>query len=271
MANLTPEVPVTNAGFKYINGMSLVLSPASATTLLIYPGICRDSTNINDILISTTGEEGTNLPISVSLASSGAGGLDVGTVATNTVYAVYAIGSSTNQIGTGQPYSAYPGSALLSLSMTTPVLPFGYDMFRRIGSIATYTDTTTKIRPFTQVGTGATRKMLWVTPVAATVTAGASTTNAAVGINATPNIPALATTVYLLTSLTPGAAGHTVSVLPTGGAAAAVYAQMSGPVAAVVSTGVLECPCSATPQIDYRVSVNTAAVAFSVLGYDDQL
>ena len=66
-----------------------------------------------------------------------------------TMYAVYAIGSSTNQAylvnyspinqvpPVELPYSAYPGAALLSANFVQPTLPQGYDMFRRIGTVTT--------------------------------------------------------------------------------------------------------------------------------------
>lgn len=284
MANLLPEIPAVNAQSLYINGLQLSNDAATPNTILgVASGACRDSTNVNDIFLPATvynpvtGIYDAN-PITINTARSGAGGLDAGAIAASTVYAVYAIGSSTNQIGNGQPISAYPGSAMLSTNFTTPVLPYGYDMFRRIGAIAT--TAASAIRPFTQVGTGATRRMMSALPLAA-VTGAGSATNASATINALPFIPAISTMVHLKVSLTPATAGDTILFVPTGAATTSIYAQLSGSVAAVPTIGTLSCPCSATPQISYR-GTNIAgsdgagagtAVPLSVwvLGYDDQL
>lgn len=281
MANLIPEIPAVNAQSLYINGLQLSNDATTPNTILnVASGACRDSTNVNDIFLpATVYNPVTGLyvanPITINTARSGAGGLDTGTIAAATVYAVYAIGSSTNQIGNGQPISAYPGSAMLSTNFTTPVLPYGYDMFRRIGTVSTAAGGAT-LRLFTQIGNGATRKVLFAVPLATGVTAGSSATNASIAINTAPSVPPIATTVYFKVSLTPTTAGDTIVLVPTGAAAADIYAQISGSVAAVTTIGVVSCPCSATPQVSYR-GTNAAGTGaaitttIAVMGFDDQL
>ncbi|MEO6077571.1 MAG: hypothetical protein ABIP54_02180 [Candidatus Andersenbacteria bacterium] len=262
MAAPVPETPMVNAGLLYVSGLQLSNDATTPLTLLdVAAGACRDSTNTNDIVVSSA--------VVVNLAGTGALGIDTGTVAASTMYAVYAVGSSTNQIGNGQPVSAYPGTVLLSLSFTQPTLPFNYDMFRRIGTVVT--DSSSHILAFRQDGSGQNRRMTYATPIATAITAGNATTNTSVVINTTPTVPAIATLVHFSIGLTPTTAGNKVILVPTGAGASDIYAQLSGDVAAVVHTDALSCPCSATPQVSYRVTAGGDAVAISVQGFDDLL
>jgi len=254
MAQL-PQVPVVNAGLLYVNGLTLSNNvAASATKIDVAAGACRNSTNVNDILIADA--------VSISTGSRGANGLDFGVIANNSLYAVYAIGSSANQIGNGQPVSAFPGAAMLSLNFVTPVLPAGYDMFRRIGAVRTGIAT---VLNFFQVGSGAERHMYYDVALPTAIVAGDSAAYAAVAL--TGLVPSIATDVDFLTVFTPTAGGDTVN-LSVSGVGAVGQAVMSGSVAAVAKTGVLRCPATAAG-ILYKVT--GTATAISVAGYVDQL
>lgn len=284
MATATPQLAVVNALYLNIQGLQLSNDATTPNTILdVAPGQCRDSTNSNDIYLPATKTvlggstlvqpPFTNLtvanPITVNTALSGAGGLDVGAIAANTMYHVYAIGSSVAQIGAGQPLSIYPGNAIISLSFTQPVLPFGYDMFRRIGTLVT--DNSSHILAFTQTGNGPVRKMLYAVPIQSGISAGTATTYTSIVLNTTPTVPPLATTVYLIAQITPQAAGHELSLAPSSASSSAVYGVLSGSVAAVVQVGMVSCPCSATPQIYYKVTNAGDAADIIIAGFDDQL
>lgn len=68
-----------------------------------------------------------SVSLSVSGASSGANGLDTGTIAASTCYYVFVIWNSGSNTTAG----------LVSLSATAPTLPAGYDYFARVGAIIT--------------------------------------------------------------------------------------------------------------------------------------
>jgi len=68
------------------------------------------------------------------------GGLDTGTVAANTLYAIWLIKRSDTGVV----------DALLSLSFTAPTMPANYDLKRLIGAVRT--DATSDLVPFKQVG-----------------------------------------------------------------------------------------------------------------------
>lgn len=265
---MTISTPIVNAGFEYINGLQL--SFLTVSTMTVSAGICRDSTNTNDISVglslnvaaTQTGVEpvaaGTGI-VTINAATNGVAGIDVGTIAASTFYGVYAIGDS---------YNVNPGSAVISANLTSPTLPDGYDMFFRIGFIKT--DSSANILSFRQDGIGLDRWMWYDAPIATSVTAGASATYAPV--DATAGLPrATPTIVRWYCTFTPTAAGNTLVLVPGTSTATLGYASASGSVAAVANIVQLFCPTDApvTDAIDYKVT--GSAVAISVQAYLDQL
>ncbi len=280
--SLLPSPMIVNQGNPYINGMRLTF--VTATTFTVGAGQSRDSTNTMDILmgakmVQSSGAGGTNslsdsAAVTVSTAVSGAGGLDVGTLTTSTLYYVHAIGDSRG-------FNA--GSALISLSLTAPSLPLGYDSFRRVGALTTYTDTTTKIRPFFQTGAGLIKTMWYdsltldsthigiAIPSSATA---ASQTLATIGV-LTTIVPQVALEVMIYGSLVANAAGDSLLLTPKGftGPATGFRTNASGTVVGEV----MRVPANfnaGSPnivEIDYATSSATATVAFTCPGYVDQL
>ncbi len=262
------STPIVNARQAYINGLKLAY--VSATTMTVTAGRCGNSTNINDISVglplnvaaTQTGElpvaAGTGT-VTINTAATGAAGLDIGAMANDTFYAVYAIGDS---------YGNNPGSALISANLTAPLLPAGYDMSFRIGFIKS--NGSAQILPFRQDGCGLDRWMWYDAAIATSVTAGASATYAPV--DASAGLPAATPTmVNWLCVFTPTAAADKLVLVPGTSTATAGYASASGSVAAVANTVNLICPTDApvTDAIDYKVT--GSAVAISVAAYLDQL
>jgi hypothetical protein len=250
----TPNVPIVNAGAYYINGLRLSNDATSATTLdeivICSAGACRDSTNENDIIATAS--------MSADITESGAGGLDTGTVATDTFYAVHVIGDST----------LYNDPALMfSTSATAPSLPGGYDMFRRVGYVKT--DGSSDILEFTQTGSGSDRIMTYAASIATDITNGSSATFAAVSLAA--SVPQASTEVLTKVTFTPTAADDPLELRSGDSSVDNGQAILSGSVAAVVTIGNLWVPSGATiaSGIDYKVT--GSAVAINVQGYVDQL
>ena len=209
----------------------LRLAWTSGTVITATAGRARNSTNENDIIASTA--------LTVNAATIGAGGLDQGALANNTFYAVYLIGDSTFNNST---------SMVISANVTTgPLLPFGYDMSRRIGYVLT--SGAAAILEFRQVGEGVNRWM-WYDVGIQELNAGASAAYAAVDIAS--SVPATATMVTFDAILTPTGAADLAHLQPTGATGATGYAVLSGPVAGAVMRAPLTVPCDATPGIDYK-------------------
>lgn len=241
-------LPVVNAPEKYLNGLQLTWT--TATTLGVAAGRARNSTNQNDIILSAA--------VTINGAANGANGLDTGSLANNTFYAVYVIGDS---------FQNQTPAAIISADLSSPLLPFGYDMIRRVGYVKT--DGSAEFLPFRQEGSGVDRWMWYDVAIATDITAGASATFAAVDMS--DGIPSLTTgsMVNLLTVFTPTAGDDTVQLRPGDSTATDGYTRMSGSVAAVAKTGNLVVPYDATTGVDYKVT--GSATALSVAAYLDQL
>jgi hypothetical protein len=82
-------------------------------------------------------------PISCDLALSGAGGLDTGTKAVSTWYAIYAIAKWNND-------GTQTVTGLASLNGTAPAMPTGYSLSRRVGWI--FINSSGNVALFTQIG-----------------------------------------------------------------------------------------------------------------------
>jgi hypothetical protein len=108
----------------------LTTSRASATTIGVAAGSCADSTNAVVMSVSA----GT-----IDCATTGANGLDAGSLANTTWYYVFAIAKADRTT-----------AVLASASLASPTLPTGYTLKRRIGSFKT--DGSAQIIPFTQTG-----------------------------------------------------------------------------------------------------------------------
>lgn len=239
--------PIVNEGLKYINGLGI--SYATATTLTVASGQARDSTNVNDINLSAS--------VTINGAINGAGGLDQGSLANNTWYAVFAIDDSTK---------ANTGSALISTSATAPILPFNYNMVARIGWVRT--DGSSQFLPFHQTGNSTTRRMCYDTLIQV-LSAGNATTFTDVDCSA--SVPTTAKGVLLRTAFTPATAGtNRLKIRVNGSSSVNGSAQVNGTVNSVISIGEVWSPI-ASGVIEYLVTNASDAADISIVAYDDEL
>jgi hypothetical protein len=262
------STPIVNARMYYINGLKLAY--LTATTMTVTAGRCSNSTNVNDIAVGlplnvaatqtgvlpVTAGTGT---VTINTAAHGAGGLDIGAMANDTFYAVYAIGDS---------FGVEPGSACISANLTTPLLPAGYDMYFRIGFIKS--NGSAQILPFRQDGCDLDRWMWYDAPIATNITAGSSATYAPVDCSAglPANTPTMVNFRYVFA---PTAADNTLVLAPGTSTSTQGYATASGAVAGIPEIGNLICPTDSptTDAIDYKVV--GSGVALFVTAYLDQL
>lgn len=143
----------------------------------------------------------TSFSASAALTSSGAGGLDTGSVAASTGYFVWAIYNP----------STATAALMFSLSATSPTLPSGYTQYARVGAF--FTDSSSHIMPFIQYGglvqcvnTGS------GLPKMATGTAGSVSTPTYVSVAVTGFVPSTAAKIFFLFTQSNGA----VLVAPNG-------------------------------------------------------
>jgi hypothetical protein len=241
------NIAIQNAGILYIN--RLKLSYISTTSIGITDGDCRNSTNVNDIIV--------NSALVVDGANNGVNGLDQGDLANGLIYCVYAIGDSTQN---NSP------AGILSTDTSSPVLPFGYDMFRLIGHVKT--DGSAHILPFVQTGDGATRRFTYDTLITV-LTAGNATSFTNVDCSA--SVPATAKAVVVQCAYTPATAGtNQLKLRCHGSSSTNGSAQANGTVNSVVSQSQLFVPVSAGI-FEYLVSNGSDAATVYLSSYDDEL
>lgn len=273
--------PIYSLPHLYISGMNI--SIASTTVIAIAPGQCRDMNDNIDMPISFPGYQGdpfgSNLvsqqgivppilfqnyqqPLYLNSAVNGANGLDQGSLAASSQYAVWVIGDS-------RQYN--PVAGLLSLiSNVAPLLPSGYDSMRLLGFVATdgashFVYATQK--PQNMVGA----LSYYLSPAVSVLSGGNSTTFAAIDLSsAIPTTTLPNVIAYLLVTFIPFAAGDILQFRPTGSSATTNLPSISGQVAGVVQQQYMNIICgvgSSKPEIDYKVSVAGDSASVSVVGW----
>lgn len=254
----------------YIAGLQL--SPASTTILAVAPGAARDSNNIIDMVVGLTNYFGIDNPaqlfsgyqpgLFINSAVNGVNGLDTGTIAASTQYAIYLIGDSRNYNNT---------AAVLSLTSNPgPLMPAGYDSNRLIGFIETdgsshFVYATHKPQNIGGLLTYFNNPGLQVLSGgnATTFTAIDLTTNNAVPTTTLQNI-----IVTLFATFTPAAAGDVAQFRPTGSSATTNLNQIVGVAAGVAQTQYIQVIAgvgSSKPEIDYLVTSGSDALTLTVV------
>jgi|SRR5277367_53638 len=252
-----PNYPIVNAGLLYVNGLGISKTAAKVVTMQL--GASRDSTNTNDIILGPTASQPVLSPVAINGAFVGANGVDVAVLADSSFYAVYVIGDSTD-------YQTPAG--LLSLNATTPALPFGYDMYRRVGWVLT--DSSADILQFWQFGSGSGRIYYYDVGISA-LSAGTSTTYAA--INLSTSVPPIATQVIFKVDYTANSATDIASFLPYGSTATNGIV-VFGYGAAAAQQGMATVPCeldAGVPTIQYKVTSGSDSLTLLTAGFNDYL
>ena len=243
------NLPVEQLPYLYISGMNV--SVASTSVIAIAPGQCRDSNDNIDIPVSSAEY--------LNSAVNGVNGLDAGSLAASTNYAVYEIADSSNKL---------PAAGLISLwSNQYPLVPFGYDSLRLIGLAPTDSST-----HFTQAAilNAVNYKGYYLSP-AVGVTASNATSFTAIDLSSAiptttdPFVIALATVTFI-----PAAIGDVVQFRPTGSTATANLATIVGLQAGVAQTQTIALHCgvgSSKPEVDYKVTASGDSVSITIYGY----
>jgi hypothetical protein len=231
----------------YVSGLAIAW--ASNTTLTVAAGQCSDSSNSFDIKAASA--------LTINAAVVGANGIDTGALGASTVYNVFVI---WQQVGRSTP------AAIISTS-STPIMPEGYDLYRRIGY--TTTDGSSHFLLMYQYGSGLNRKYIYDAPISI-LSAGNSATYAATSLAAA--VPAISTLVTFDAEFTPNAAGDTAALRPSG-SASTTFCIISSVAAAKEQKMQIQVPSlvvSSVAKIDYLVTASGALDLF-VVGFNDYL
>lgn len=240
------NIPIVNAPYLEVNGLEI--SIATNTTLTVQAGRARNSTNEDDIIMSAIA--------TLNAATTGINALDTGSLAASTLYSLYVVGDSTN---------TSPSGVVLSASAVAPLLPVGYDMYRKLGNVRT--DGSVHFLLGYWSGSANERTFVYDVPIATAVTAGASATYAAVTLTTfVPAIPNLL--VNIETNWTANAAADTLALQPFAAVGDTVkyIAGVAGATAHTLVREYVQAQLdSGAPKINYKVSAGT--VAINVAGY----
>ncbi len=267
----TPQVqndPIYGLSHLYISGMNL--SAASTTVIAIAPGQCRDMNDIIDMPISFPNLQGQvvpaiqvqnyQAPLYLNSAVNGANGLDAGTLAASTNYAIWCIGDSRG-------YN--PVAGLISLtSNAAPLLPKGYDSLRLLGFVTT--DSSAHFLN-ANILNAANLKAFYLQPEVSVLSAGNATSFTAIDLSsAIPTTTDKNVIAFLDVLFTPAAIGDVVEFRPTGSSATAALPTIVGVAAGTPQRQFLTVVCgvgSSKPEIDYLISSSSDAVTVLVNGY----
>jgi len=242
---MTTLIRVYNSPDLYVDGLGI--SWASNTTLTIATGSCRDSTNAADLVISSAK--------TLNAAVVGLNGIDTGTFAASTTYAVFVIGDSSGYKPTG---------VIMSLSTTAPTLPFGYDLIRRIGWGCS--DVSTHFYSMHQSGSGKLRSYLM--DIAHTIlSGGTSATFADVAIG--PALP-IASKLYLQADHIANAAEDKFYVKSPGDSVGLVMTNSVAGKKNSYSIMVMSGLAGGVQKISYKVDAS-GNLSLYMVGFDDSL
>lgn len=267
MASINPQaVPYLPQKFLYINECKITNDATTPNTKIdIAAGICRDQSDTYDLNIGNFDNfqftPTANSATVVNAAVTGINGLDTGSLGASKVYYVYVV---------ADPVSGNQTGAMVSLAAPSvgPLMPFGYSAYRHIGFAVT--DGSSHFLLMYNSGNNNSRILTFDAPQATAVTAGAATSYTAVDLTAfVPAIDQLP--VMINYAYTPNAAGHTFKMQGANSTGDAVT--ISGQVASVVMTDNVQVlsqvvVASGKPEINYKVSNNTDAVAIDVAGFN---
>lgn len=262
----TFTVQVANAPSLYVQGMIPSNNATTPNTLLdVSAGICRDQSNAHDLNLGNFNQaipsQSANVVTTLDISVNGVNGLDTGTIAASTVYKVFVI-ADTN---TSNPTALIASTASIPPG---PLMPFGYDAFRLIGYFAT--DASSHILPFFYTagpgssGNTSYRCVMYSTPQATDISAGASSTyaNVSTGSLVPPSDNLL---VIVNTAFTPSAASQVLAMQGRGAAGdqVVITSQVNGVV--LTNQSLVATPLATFTKIRYKVS--GGAVAINVAGY----
>ena len=202
-------------------------------------------------------------PVSVELTASGAGGLDAGTEASETWYAVHVIGDTSG---------VNPASALLSTSPDSPTLPGGYDRFRRVGWVRN--NAAADIIPFWHRGKGTRRTCFYNTETQGTRLLDQGNATTWTTIDASTFVPPTCQEAYLgvcFAGLT-GTAADRLYLRPLSGAAEMPHWLFQHPTSSWPGiTRLCFLPTDDLQRLEYRVDNADSRAFVDVAGFVDEL
>ncbi len=202
-------------------------------------------------------------PLFINSAVNGVNGLDTGTIAASTQYAIYLIGDSRgyNQV-----------AAIISLTSNSgPTIPFGYDSYRLLGFIET--DGSLHFVYATNKPQSMSGALSYYLSGATSVLSGGNATTFT-GVDCNTPVPAgtLPNVILnLLVTFIPAAVGDIAQFRPTGSSATTGLPTITGQVAGIAQSQYLQIIAgvngSSHTSFDYLVTSSSDSLSVSVSGW----
>jgi len=261
--------PIIQLPRLYIDKLNI--SVYSTTVLAIAPGAARDQFNTIDIEVGNSNLFGLNIPaplavnyqppILINSAVNGVNGLDTGSLAASTDYAIYLIADSRNLKN--------PAGLLSLTSNTAPIVPLGYDTLRLLGFIQT--DGSSHFVYATHKPQNMSGALTYYLAASSVLSGGNATSFTAVDCSTPIPTTTLRNVIASLqVTFTPVAAGDVVQFRPTGSSATTNVTTIVGAVAGVAQTQYMQLILgvgSSKPEFDYLVTSASDAVSVSVVAW----
>lgn len=255
-------IPIVNQGNLYVDGLQTIQS--GDFTQRIFAGQARDSTNSNDIVVPNA--------LQINIDTIGPNGLDQGILAPQTFYAVYVIGDSTG---------ANPSAGLFSLNYkTSPLMPVGYDLFRRIGWMLTTATIQVKTVRLWQMGTGKTRTYYYDAANPIVLTNGHATSPTAVSVASAFPIAStaaganLSVEAYAIVTYTTASSANTVTFGASTNINGPTVVLSNGSVSTMIHPVWLPVRISgnpALPTFQYKTTSTSDSVSVAICAFRDYL
>ncbi len=215
-SSINKPIPGSRNPVSYVSG--LTADWLSNTTLTLNVGACSDSLNYIDMVVDTA--------ITINAAAVGVNGIDTGALGASKFYYVFVIGDSS---GFNHP------AALISLSPTAPIMPYGYDSWRMVD--IKVTDGSSHFLLSYTNGKYGNREFIYDAPL---TTGSSALTTSYVALPLTNCVAPIGTpSVKFVATFTPNAPANIAYVHPTG--STGDEAKLSGVVAGVAQVADLEC------------------------------
>lgn len=257
MAQTSKAFPYSSFISYYTNGLKISNDSTTPNTKLdVAIGSCLDSTGTFQLNL--------NSPVVINAATNGLNGLDTGSLAASTVYAVYLV---------ADPVTQQPSGCMISTSLTSPLLPFGYSAFALIGYVVTDSSSHFLLGYWT-AGNSNSRLFMYDTPQSAVAVA-ASAPTSYTGASLATLVPAVANLpVWIYALYTPASANNALSVAPyavgSGGSGMIVTGQVNGQ-AITQNALVMSTLNSTAPSIKYKAGNASDTFTLYVQGYQFSL
>ena len=227
----------------YINGLGLSNDGTTPNTLLdVAPGSCLDSTASYQLTLSAS--------VKINSAVNGLNGLDAGAIAASKVYAVYVV---------WDPVSNNAAGAMISLSLTGPLMPFGYSAYLLVGYVTT-DGSKNFLKGYWSAGNSSLRTFTYDAPIQCKSGSDTSYT----GIDLSDFVPGINNTpVVIYTNFNANAAADVANLqgYNSTGDAVTIIAPVAGSVAHTTQQNVVLAQLNtAAPSIKYKVSAGSAVL-----------